>query len=184
MTVTRRGSVDDLSPDRTGASIRIELGGAGAEVAITGAACGLGSAVLPRVSDGMRPSMQDGSAPSTPKMRMSRLLNSSSRPRKASLVSGRSETSITTDLPVKNPCERARSLSISVSQASIGVSGLTTSAWNVPPRNLKEVRFVVISLTSRHRTALVVNDWLICGNRSRKSRRWRRAANAGNAACR
>src|SRR5688500_16182610 len=54
---------------------------------------------------------------------------------------------------------------MSPSQASIGVSGLTTSAWNVPPRNLKDVvgRLVVISLTSRHRRAVVVNGWLICG---------------------
>ncbi len=166
-------------PDRTGASISSELTGAGADNGIVGAASVFGLPVCPRVKDGTRPSTQDGSAPSTPRMRISRLLSSSNRLRKPSFVGERSETSITTDFPAKNRGERASSASISPNQALMGVSGLTTRAWKDPPRNLKDVvgRAVVISLTlDPDRTVFVVNDRLISRTGDGKSRVRRIAA--------
>src|SRR6266508_2973562 len=92
--------------DRTGASISSELTGAGADNGIAGGAAVFDFPVCPRVKDGTRPSTQDGFAPSTPIMRISRLLSSSKRLRKVSFVSERFETSITTDFPAKNRGER------------------------------------------------------------------------------
>src|SRR4029077_4709507 len=99
-------------------------------------------------------------APSTPRMRMSRLLSSSRRPRNVGLVSEGPEKSITTDLQAKKLGEGERKKSTSASQASIGDSGLTTRAWKEPPRNLKDGRAVDISLTlNADRTAI----WLTTG---------------------
>src|SRR4029077_14664743 len=144
----------------TGASIKSELTGAGAGVWTAGAPAGSDLSAWPRTRDGTRPSTSAGFAPSTPRIRISRLLSSSRRPRTVGLVSERPETSITTDLPAKKPGERASKTSTSASQASMGDSGLTTRAWKEPPRNLKDGRAVDISLTlSADRTAI----WLTTG---------------------
>src|SRR5262245_386438 len=148
-TVTSPSGQTTNWPERTGASMSNELAGDDVEDANAGDSAELALSAWPLAKIGMRPSHSDGIAPSTPRMRISRLLSSSKRSRKFCFVSERSEMSITTDFFAKKPGDRASKASTSASQVLMGISGLSTRAWKQPPRNLNEVvgRSVGIALT-------------------------------------